>query len=64
MLSKETLHKEIDALPEECTEEIYDFVNFLKRKHIKESMETALLAESALRKDWLSAKEDEVWRDL
>jgi hypothetical protein len=64
MLSKEALHKEIDALPEEFTEEIYDFVNFLKRKHIKESMETALLTESSLRKDWLSAEEDEVWQDL
>jgi hypothetical protein len=64
MLSKEALHKEIDALPEEFTEEIYDFVNFLKRKRIKESMETALLTESSLRKDWLSAEEDEVWQDL
>jgi len=64
MLSKEALHKEIDALPEEFTEEIYDFVNFLKRKRIKGSMETALLTESSLRKDWLSAEEDEVWQDL
>jgi hypothetical protein len=64
MLSKEALHKEIDALPEEFTEEIYDFLNFLKRKRIKESMETALLTESSLRKDWLSAEEDEVWQDL
>ena len=64
MFSKEALHKEIDNLPEEFTEEIYDFVNFLKRKHTKESMETALLTESSLRKDWLSAKEDEVWQDL
>jgi hypothetical protein len=64
MLSKETLHKEIDALPEEFTEEIYDFVNFLKRKRIKANMEPALLSESSLRKDWLSAEEDEAWQDL
>ena len=64
MLSKEALHKEIDNLPEEFTEEIYEFVNYLKSKHAKESIETALLTESSLRKDWLSAKEDEVWQDL
>ena len=48
MFSKEELHKEIDNLPEEFTGEIYDFVNFLKRKHAKESMKTALLTESSL----------------
>jgi len=64
MLSKEVLHKEIDVLPEEFTEEIYDFVNFLKSKRIKESTEAALLSESSLRKDWLSAEEDEAWQDL
>ncbi|MDI6764309.1 MAG: DUF2281 domain-containing protein [Thermodesulfobacteriota bacterium] len=64
MLSKETLHKEIDALPEEFAEEIYDFVNFLKSKRIKESTEATLLSESSLRKDWLSAEEDEAWQDL
>lgn len=64
MLPKEALHKEIDALPEEFTEEIYFFVNYLKSRHLKEQMETTLLSESALRKDWLSAQEDEAWRDL
>ncbi len=64
MLPKETLHKEIDALPEEFTEEIYFFVNYLKSRHLKEQMETTLLSESALRKDWLSAQEDEAWQDL
>jgi hypothetical protein len=38
MLSKETLHKDIDAMPEEFTEEIYDFVNFLKSKLVTENM--------------------------
>jgi len=64
MPSKEVLHKEIDAMPEEFTEEIYDFVNFLKGKCVKEHMETALLTESSLRKDWLSAEEDDAWQAL
>ncbi len=64
MLSKETLHKDIDSMPEEFTEEIYDFVNFLKRKLIKENTEAVLLSESSLRKDWLSPEEDEAWKNL
>jgi len=64
MLSKEALHKDIDAMPEEFTEEIYDFVSFLKRKLIKEHTEAALLSESSLRKGWLSPEEDEAWKNL
>jgi hypothetical protein len=64
MLSKEALHRDIDALPEEFTEEIYDFVSFLKRKLINEYRESALLSESSLRKDWLCPKEDEAWKNL
>jgi hypothetical protein len=64
MLSKETLHKDIDAMPEEFTEEIYDFVNFLKSKLVTENMGAALLSESSLRKGWLSSEEDEAWKNL
>jgi len=64
MLSKELLHKEIDALPAEFTDEIFDFVSYLKGKHSKEHMETSLLSESSLRKDWLLPDEDEAWQDL
>jgi hypothetical protein len=63
MLAKEILYKEIDTLPEEYTEELYDFVTFLKAKYVKEHMEAALLSESSLR-DWLSAEEDDAWRAL
>ena len=34
-----------------------------KREH-SEGMETYLLSESALAKDWLRPEEDEAWRDL
>jgi hypothetical protein len=64
MLSKEALHRDIDALPEEFTEEIYDFVSFIKRKLISENTEAALLSESSLRKDWLCPEEDEAWKNL
>ena len=64
MLPKEILHKEIDALPAEFTEEIYDFLRFLKRKRGQERMEAALISESSLRKDWLLPEEDDAWQDL
>jgi len=51
MLPKELLHKEIDSLPSEFTDEIYDFVNYLKTKRVKERMENTLLSESALQKN-------------
>ena len=35
MLAKETLHKEIDTLPDEYAWELLDFVNYLKRKLTK-----------------------------
>ena len=64
MLSREVLFKEIDGLPAEFMDELQDFVQFLKLKRTKKNMEATLLSESSLRKDWLSAKEDEAWRDL
>ncbi|MCX5975865.1 MAG: DUF2281 domain-containing protein [Coprothermobacterota bacterium] len=64
MLSREVLLKEIDGLPAEFMDELQDFVQFLKLKRTKKNMEATLLSESSLRKDWLSAEEDEAWRDL
>jgi len=64
MLSREVLLKEIDSLPAEFMDELQDFVQFLKLKRTKKNMEATLLSESSLRKDWLSAEEDEAWRDL
>ena len=64
MLAKETLHKEIDTLPDEYAGELLDFVNYLKRKLIKEQMEVIILSESSLQKDWLSPEEDEAWQNL
>lgn len=64
MPSKHILQKEIEALPPELADEVYDYINYLKRKQVKEKMQNALLSESSLGKDWLSAEEDEAWRNL
>jgi len=64
MLSKEILHDEIDALPEDCTGEVLDFIHFLKEKHVRKHSETTILSESSLSKDWLSPEEDAAWQNL
>lgn len=64
MLSKETLHKEIDTLPDEFTREVLDFVHFLKEKYARGQTEITLLSESSLQKDWLLPEEDEAWQNL
>ena len=64
METKDLLIKRIHALPAELIEEIYDFVCFLEAKRVKGSVETALLSESSLRKDWLSPEDEAAWKDL
>jgi hypothetical protein len=39
-------------------------LNLLKLKTSKNRMETAILSESVLAKDWLSPEEDEAWKNL
>jgi len=43
---------------------VIDFIRFLKAKHTKAQLETALLSEAALGRDWLQPEEDEAWQDL
>lgn len=62
--ARDTLLREAEDLPTPLLEEVLDFVRFLKMKAVQERMETAILSESALEKDWLRSEEDEAWRDL
>ena len=64
MVTKELIQKEIEFFPEPYLEEILDFIHFLKGKASRDKLETAILSESVLAKDWLSAEEDEAWKDL
>ena len=63
MNAKNTLIKEIENLPEPMLVEVLDFVRFLEQKKQNE-LETYLLSESSLKKDWLSPAEDEAWKNL
>jgi len=64
MDKKEMLMRELEDLPEISLQEVLDFVRFLKAKATQERMETALLSEETLRKDWLRPEEDEAWQSL
>ncbi len=64
MTKKELLINEIDHIPENLIDEIIDFVQFLKVKKMKVNLETTILSESSLSKDWLSKEEEEAWQNL
>lgn len=64
MDTKEVLIQELEQVPESVLEEVLDLVLFLKSKHIQENLETSILSESSLEKDWLRPEEDEAWQHL
>ena len=64
MSKKELLINEIQQVPEPFLDEVLDFIKFLKTKVIKERMNTAIVSESSLKKDWLKPEEDEAWQNL
>ncbi len=59
MTKRELVIKELEQLPEPLLDEVLDFVRFLKGKRVKERLETALLSEPVLARDWLRPEEDE-----
>jgi hypothetical protein len=61
---RQTVLQEMQDLPNTLLHEVLDFIRFLKGKAVRERAESALLAEPALRRDWLRPEEDEAWRDL
>ena len=64
MNKKEILYNEIKEIPEPFLDELLDFIHFLKTRIIKERLETAILSESSLQKDWLRFEEDKAWQNL
>ena len=64
MNAKESLLSEIEQIPESLWPEVLNFIQYLKYKHQQEKLETTLLSESLLAKDWLTPAEDEAWQHL
>lgn len=61
---RELILKEMENVPESYLEEILNFIQFLGTKTSKQKMEVTIVSESSLKKDWLTSKEDEAWKDL
>lgn len=73
MKIKQEIIEEMQSIPEPLLHEILDFIQFLKQKHLinqpkditeTNNLETAILSESSLKKDWLKPEEEEAWQDL
>lgn len=64
MKAKESILQEIQEMPESLLDEVLDFLQFLKAKYQQEKLESRLLSESSLEKDWLRPEEDAAWQDL
>ena len=64
MSTKDIIFREIEETSELILEEILDFLLFLKSKHQHEKLDTCVLSESSLAKDWLTPEEDEAWQAL
>ena len=64
MTSKEAVIQELEKIPEHLLTEVLDFIQFLNIKYSKEELETHLLSESALAKDWLNVEEDQARKSL
>ena len=63
MDKREEIVRELKHIPEPLLDEVMDFVRFVKFGHA-DKVESALLSEMSLAKDWLSPEEDEAWQDL
>jgi len=64
MSAKDLIIQEIEEVPDLLLEEVLDFLRFLKAKQTRQRLETPILSESSLGKDWLRPEENEAWRDL
>ena len=60
----DSLLEEIKGVPDPLLVEVVDFVRFLKAQKAQERLETAVLTEPMLVKDWLRPEEEHAWRDL
>ena len=61
---KERIVSDLESLPDSLISEVFDFIQYLKLKKSASNLETAILSESALGKDWNRPEEDEIWQDL
>jgi hypothetical protein len=65
MQIRQQLLEEIEETSDDILSEVLDFLLFVKKQKLqREQLEITLMSESVLAKDWLTAEEDEAWKDL
>ncbi len=64
MPPRDAILQEIEQMPDALLNDVLSFVRSLKAQQLQMNLETCLLSEAVLAKDWLSAEEEEAWRDL
>lgn len=64
MTAKDLIIQEIENIPDFLLDEVLDFLQFIKAKYQQEKLETTILSESSLQKDWSRPEEDAAWQDL
>lgn len=64
MTTKDLIIQEVENMPDFLLDELWDFLQFVKAKYQQEKLETTILSESSLQKDWLRPEEDAAWQDL
>ena len=63
MSKKDIIVQELESVPERACDALLGFIHSLKSRDAEDAA-PALLAESALMKDWLSPEEEAAWADL
>jgi hypothetical protein len=63
MSKKEIIARELESVSEKDLDALLGFIHSLKSGNAEDTA-PALLAESSLRKDWLSPEEEAAWADL
>jgi hypothetical protein len=62
---KDEIIKKIENIPEQYLTKILDFIQIIELKDkVDNVLDTSLVSESSLKKDWLRPEEDEAWQDL
>jgi hypothetical protein len=60
---KEIIVQELEGVPEKDFDTLLGFIQSLKSRNAEDAA-PMLLAESSLKKDWLTPEEDAAWADL
>ena len=66
MTAKQTLINEIEALPPNMIDEVYNYVSFIKLRKTQDNKiaDITLASEKSLANDWLLPEEDLAWANL